>query len=199
MNSFYTWITYLSGHIPIAFIYFISVLWAEYKNDLVCPYIFISLSIIYLVVSIIAAVVLYNKYDTQLKNLQIGNGGNKSIIRPTKIKSLFTSDAMSYYVLPFAAFASSDDLVKTTLILLVLTLIFGISFVRERMNLYTPCLILFGFVLFSCKVNNIDDADDIEIDILTKNPKKLVFGCQYQAVLQRINDTTATALIYYDI
>ena len=198
MNSFYTWITYLSGHIPIAFIYFISVLLAEYKDNSIYPYVFISFSIIYLVISIIAAIILYNKYDIQLKNLQSGNGGNKSIIRPTKIKSLFTSDAMSYYVLPFAAFAASDDLVKTTLILLVLTLIFGISFVRERMNLYTPCLILFGFVLFSCKVKSIDNSNDIEINILIKNPKKIVFGCQYQAILQLINDTTAIALIDYD-
>lgn len=198
MNNLTIGMTYLSGHIPIAIIYAISVFWAKYKNELEYPCFFIMASIAYLLVSAVAGCYIYKTYSDQLKDLEKGNGGTRRIIKPTQIKNLFTSDAMNYYVLPLAAFAASDDLVKTSLILLVLTIIYGISFIRERMNLYTPFLILFGFVLFSCEIQNEDNSNKHEIIILTKDPQKLVFGYSYKAILQKINNTTYLAIIQYD-
>lgn len=198
MNNFSVGMTYLSGHIPIAIIYFISVFWAKYKNGLEYSNYFAVISIFYLLGSIIAGIYIYKTYTNSLKDLQEGNGGTRSIIKPTQIKNLFTSDAMNYYVLPLAAFAASDDLVKTTLILLILSIIYGISFVRERMNLYTPFLILCGFVLFSCEVHDENNSNKHEITILTKNPQKLIFGQPYKAILQKLNNTTALAIIQYD-
>ena len=198
MNNFSVMMTYLSGHIPIAIIYFISVFWAKYKNELEYSNYFAFISIFYLLGSVIAGIYIYKTYTNSLKDLQEGNGGTRNIIKPTQIKNLFTSDAMNYYVLPLAAFAASDDLVKTTLILLILAIIYGISFVRERMNLYTPFLILCGFVLFSCEVQNENNSNKHEIIILTKNPQNLVFGQSYKAILQKLNNTTALAIIHYD-
>lgn len=198
MNNFTIGMTYLSGHIPIAIIYAISVFWAKYKGELECSDFFIWLSIFYLFISSAAGYYIYKAYSDQLEDLRKGNGGTRYIIKPTQIKNLFTSDAMNYYILPLAAFAASDDLVKTSLILLVLTIIYGISFIRERMNLYTPFLILFGFVLFSCEIQDEDNSNKHEITILTKDPQKLVFGHSYKAVLQKLNNTTSLAIIQYD-
>lgn len=198
MNKFTALLTYLSGHIPIALIYFISVFWAKYKEELEYPCFFSIISVLYLLISIAAACSIYKIYTDKLKNLQNGNGGTHYIIKPTQIKNIFTSDAMNYYILPLAAFAASNDLIKTTLILLILTILYGVSFVRERMNLYTPFLILFDFVLFSCEVQEEDNSNKHEITILTKNPQKLVFGYSYKAVLQKLNSTTSLAIIQYD-
>ena len=104
---------------------------------------------------------------------------------------------MSYYVLPFAAFAAGDDLMKITTILIVLTVLFGFSFVKERMNLYTPILSYGGYLLLSCNIHNKSNHISGML-VLTKASKKLIFGNSYRVVLQRINDSTAIALIKFD-
>ena len=81
MNNLTVGMTYLSGHIPIAIIYAISVFWAKYKDELVYPYFFITASMVYFLVSAVAGFYIYKTYSDKLKDHYQANSNQKFIYK----------------------------------------------------------------------------------------------------------------------
>jgi cell division protein FtsL len=199
MNILYNWVSYLSGNIIISLIFFISVEWDFYNHPITTQiewYVQI-VATLFLLLTILSTYEILYYFNNKIKNLSQGNGGKTVKIFNLKMKNIFSTSAMSYYIIPFSSFAAGDDNIKNLIALTILVVIFGIIYVKERMILYTPILILFGYMVFSCTIKD-ENGNSMEKDILVKRHKEIILGGSYSAVIQDLNDTTLVAFINYN-
>lgn len=197
MNKCDNWISYLSGNFIIAIIFFISNSWDFYNNK-GNFYVFL-LSGTLLIVTILAAIYIIRTFNHRIKQLSLGRRGTEVQIDNLKIKGLFSTGAMTYYILPFASFATGDDEVKNAIALFILIFFFGLIYVHNKMILYTPVLGLYGYSTFSCTTSNIRRNDSENIiklnkDILVKDCTNIILGETYLAQVQDLNENTKIAV-----
>lgn len=176
MTKSQIWLSYLSGNLPISLVYFISVLfdmipvyapawiqsfWTlrpENPLSLTLLYTEMTLSVIYLFISSYSTLKIYNEFKDKFMQLDQGINCSQYTITDIKTKTIFSSGTITYYILPLAAFAGSDNNIKGAVILLLFCFIFGIIYVRERLTAYTPILALLGYTMLSCKIQGLQKS-----------------------------------------
>jgi hypothetical protein len=194
MSIPYTVLSYLSGNVIIAFIFLISNVWDVFchKGEIWV----LTYSIILLLITTIATIILIRHVKRILEHLSDGNGGNHILLAEIKQKNIFSTGVMSYYVLPFASFVSGDDVVKNCILLTILLIVFGLIYVRERMILYTPIFSMMGYMVITGIITDTTGKKKIGgKDVLIKSPNNLILGDSYNATVQAFTDTTNIGFI----
>lgn len=193
MVKIYAWFSYISGNMPIALIFFLNSIYdrIEFTDgyswtcnlDMELFFAFICVGI-----TSVSSFLIKRYFDNSLKRLENGNGGSEYLISDLRVKKLFSSGAITYYILPFASFVVGDDVFKNLIALCILTIIFGKIYVKERMTVYSPILCLAGYVVFSCTINASDSTK--QINVLFKNPGDIFLEHTCRIVVQNIDNET---------
>lgn len=208
MTKSQIWLSYLSGNLPISLVYFISVLfdmipiyapaWIQSfwtlrpENPLSPPllYIEMALSVIYLFISSYSTLKIYNEFKDKFMQLDQGINCSQYTITDIKTKTIFSSGTITYYILPLAAFAGSDNNIKGAVILLLFCFIFGIIYVRERLTAYTPILALLGYTMLSCKIQGLQKSTKPQSTmLLIRNSEHFVYGGSYRIMATPITES----------
>jgi uncharacterized protein YxeA len=184
--------SFLSGNLPICIILTVSVLYKFVvsdvtENKLLLP---AAISIVYFLLCIFCAIFLLKNINSEIQQMNSGNGGTPGMISKVKIQNIFSSGAMTYYILPFISFAAGDDLLKNEVILFILIAILGLLYVRERMIIYTPVLGVFNYIVFSAHLYTDDKKDLGETLVLMRHPDCMILGPlqEYRIIYKRIGD-----------
>lgn len=208
MTKSQIWLSYLSGNLPISLVYFISVLfdmipvyapaWIQSfwtlrpENPLSPPLLYteMALSVIYLFISSYSTLKTYNEFKDKFMQLDQGINCSQYTITDIRTKTIFSSGTITYYILPLAAFAGSDNNIKGAVILLLFCFIFGIIYVRERLTAYTPILALLGYTMLSCKLQGLKKSAKPESTmLLIKSSEHFVYGGSYRILAFPITDS----------
>lgn len=192
MRTLFSWMSFLSGNLPICIILTVSVLYKFVvsdvtENKLLLP---AAISIVYFLLCIFCAIFLLKNINSEIQQMNSGNGGTPGMISKVKIQNIFSSGAMTYYILPFISFAAGDDLLKNEVILFILIAILGLLYVRERMIIYTPVLGVFNYIVFSAHLYTDDKKDLGETLVLMRHPDCMILGPlqEYRIIYKRIGD-----------
>lgn len=199
MTKSQIWLSYLSGNLPISLVYFISVLfdiipvyapaciqsfWTLQPDNPLSPillYVEIVLSVIYLIITLYSTLKIHNEFKDKFMQLDQGVNCRQYIVTDIKTKTIFSSGTITYYILPLAAFAGSDNNIKGAVILLLFCIIFGIIYVRERLTAYTPILALLGYTMLSCEIQGFPKTAKPENTmLLIKSSEQFVYGGSYR-------------------
>lgn len=208
MTKSQIWLSYLSGNLPISLVYFISVLfdmipvyapawiqsfWTlrpENPLSLTLLYTEMTLSVIYLFISSYSTLKIYNEFKDKFMQLDQGINCSQYTITDIKTKTIFSSGTITYYILPLAAFAGSDNNIKGAVILLLFCFIFGIIYVRERLTAYTPILALLGYTMLSCKIQGLQKSTKPQSAmLLIRNSEHFVYGGSYRIMAISITES----------
>lgn len=208
MTKSQIWLSYLSGNLPISLVYFISVLfdmipvyaptwiqsfWTLQPDNPLSPillYIEITLSLIYLIITLYSTLKTHNDFKDKFMQLEQGINCSQYTIADIKTKTIFSSGTITYYILPLAAFAGSDNNIKGAVILLLFCIIFGIIYVRERLTAYTPILALLGYTMLSCKLQGLQKSAKPESTmLLIKSSEHFVYGGSYRIIALPVTES----------
>lgn len=209
MRKSQVWFSYISGNLPISLVYFISVLFdilSMHTPELLLKVGLLTntdsisdmalctesiLAIIYLLATLYSTFQTYLYFHEAYTDLEKKINCNQYLLSDTKLKTIFSSGSITYYVLPLASFASSDNNLKGALILTVLFFLFGCIYVRERLTAYTPILVLLGYSMLSGTITTITENKIIIKDtlLLTKVPKHFIYGTTYHVHAKRLTDS----------
>lgn len=196
MRASISWMSFLSGNLPICLILIVTLIhkYIITNNFLCIP---TMIAIFYFGVCFLSAKFLLTHISEEFNRLKERNGGVYGKMCKIRIHNIFSSGAMTYYILPFISFAAGDDILKNEIILFILIFIFGILYVRERMIIYTPILGLCGYIVLSANLKDIQNNEIGETLILMKRTRNLMLGPiqEYDIVYKRIGGVSALVLI----
>lgn len=200
MSKLYAWLSYISGNTPIALILLFNV---GYDNigyavigkweEVHFPEIF--LAAILVIITSFSSYFMIKYFNDSINRLKNGNGGEAATVSDLQVEKIFSSGAITYYILPFASFIVGDDIIKNLAALFILGVIFGQIYVKERMTIYSPILCLFGYVVFSCDRKFEKQKSKRRIKVLVKNPESIVTGNKCGLVIQSIDNTVYIATL----
>jgi hypothetical protein len=180
---------FFSGCFPIALINFIINIFLRTEGNNWYVEIFAkSLLIITVLASLFFYIYLRKKFRSAVTTVEI---------KDIKRKDIFSSGAISYYILPFVSFVGNDEKSMVTLVV-VLTLLV-IIFNNNLMFLYTPLIDMLGYKILEGKIlysNSNLDVTKIEIgNILVKSDKKIFFSKENKAHIHKISEGIFCAII----
>lgn len=110
------------------------------------------------------------------------------IIENIKRKNIFSTGAMSYYIVPFVSFIPGEDL-KTFYILVTLIIMFAWLYVSNRMALYTPIIDFSGYKILEATISN-GSEKKIRADVLIKNIDNIYFSDENRVNARKIDENT---------
>ncbi len=176
-NLFINTSAFWAGCFPVALMEFVCVMWFG-TNDTTKPlYIF---AYIFLFVTIISTLC----FIRFIKNT-FSKANTPGSISNIKRKDIFSSGAISYYILPFISFVGSDSKSMVTLIIviLILTLIFN----NNMMFMYTPILDFFQYKVLECDLQCGIDKHE-KVIILVKSDTTLYFTGTNNGVFKKVQE-----------
>ncbi len=182
MGWFLSLTAFFSGCLPISCI----TLFTNLDNEIILiKYFSFSFFAITAFATVYFAYWLHNNNNTH----------NSIIVKIINIKrkNLFSTGAMTYYIVPFISFIPGDN-IKTLYILIVLLGLFAILFITNRMALYTPIIDLCGYKILECDIK-LDSGKLLHSDIIIKNIDGLCFSGENAINVRKIDESTYFA--YY--
>ena len=186
-NKFLSSMAFLSGCTPIALIYFLRVTVIPYKGD-VQAIIFDVVrifSVVFLSVTILCAIFFYISI-----NKHFNLAGTSVKVYNLKRKDLFSSGALSCYVVPFISLIGDD--IQSMVSLVVLIMLFLRVFTNNIMFLYTPMIDILGYKILEGTVeyNANGNIFKRQCNLMVKSDKNLYFEGENVAVIEKLNEGT---------
>lgn len=175
--------SFISGCFPVAIINFI----INYKIENLLSGFFAYLFIFF---SSFATVYLVSVLRGYVKNIKTNVGCNNAKISNIKRKNLFTTGAMGYYVIPFVSFIGTGDNYVSTVILLILIILFAWLFTANRMVLYNPMLDILGYRILEATVSISGKEHTSDILTKAKDAANLYFSSVNNVSTIKIDETT---------
>jgi len=182
--------SFLSGCLPIALIDFIQVIVFRPENNNWYVEIFAKTFLLFTIISCVVFYVIlwdnFKKADTPV------------IITNLKRKDMFSSGAISYYVLPFISFIGNT--LQSTITLAVVIILLLIIFNNNMMFMYTPFLDILGYKVLEgtiiqpgrehekcyCCQKNIEQS----CSIVVKTDRNLFFTGENKGTMKKISGDT---------
>lgn len=186
-NKFLSSMAFLSGCFPIAFIHFLRVTVIPYyksADDIVFDVVQVF-SISFIVVTACCSFLFYilinKRFSAASICVQVCN---------LKRKDLFSSGALSCYVVPFLSLIG--DNVQSTVSLIVLILLFLRVFTNNIMFLYTPMIDILGYKILEGTIRYSVNGQVIEreCNLMVKSDKELYFEIENNGVMEKLNEST---------
>lgn len=169
-------VAFLSGCFPVALIYLLANMLFDknrqdwYVNVFANSFFFIT------VISMILFWWILRKWF---------KGTNETVtIKHIRRKDIFSSGAISYYILPFVSFINNDE--KSVLILLIVLILLLIIFINNMMFLYTPFIDILGYKILECDMEI--DGKCEKITIVFKDTSALFFTGINEIKINKIDE-----------
>ncbi len=188
-DKFLSGIAFLSGCLPIAVIHGLRVLvvpcYEVAENNPPINIVVIYFSVIFLVITSISAVLFCIAL-----NKRFARASTLVEISDLKRKDLFSSGALSCYVLPFLSLIGNN--LQSTVSLFVLILLFLKVFTNNIMFLYTPIIDIMGYKIMegTLKYTINGQVKEKKCDLMLKSDANLYFTSENNAVMEKLNETT---------
>lgn len=168
---------FLAGCFPIALIEMLHVFIFDSDEAVFVVQCF---AVLYMAVSIWACIDTELFFRRQFQSVRI----------PCKIsglqrKDLFSSGAISYYVIPFISFIGSG--IESAVTLLIVTGLMLAMFRNNIMFLYTPLLDVFGYKILEGDINR-HDGDSRKGTFIVKTDNNLFFSSDNQGKMMQITN-----------
>lgn len=186
-NKFLSIMAFLSGCFPIALIHFVRVTVIPYwgrANDIVCDVVQIF-SVSFIVVTACCSFLFYISINKRFSAASVCVQVYK-----LKRKDLFSSGALSCYVVPFLSLIG--DNVQSTVSLVVLILLFLKVFINNIMFLYTPMIDILGYKILEGTIRYSVNGQIVEreCNLMVKSDKELYFETENNGVMEKLNEST---------
>lgn len=124
-------------------------------------------------------------------NKRFSRASTRIEIRDLKRKDLFSSGALTCYVLPFVSLIGNN--LQSTVSLFVLIPLFLIVFTNNILFLYTPIIDIMGYKIMegTIKYPTLNgQIKEKKCDLMLKSDKNLYFTSENNAVMEKLNETT---------
>lgn len=182
-------VAFLSGCLPIALIHFIRVTVIPCSNhaaDMTVDIVQIF-SIGFMVVTMLCAFGFY-----YLINLRFSAASIRGTICNLKRKDLFSSGALSCYILPFLSLLGND--IQSTISMVILIFLFLKVFINNIMFLYTPIIDVLGYKILEGTVRYITfdgKTAERQCNFLVKSDEGIYFEkADNSVVIEKLTETT---------
>lgn len=194
-NKFLSSLAFLSGCLPIAFIHFTKVIVIPFweSNENLTNFQFNTfvriVSIILILLTISSTVMFYIAI-----NKRFSQATTKVSVCKLKRKDLFSSGALSCYVVPFISLIG--DSLHSTISIIILILLFLRVFTNNIMFLYTPMIDIFGYKILEGIIKQTNLNGQIlerQCNIIVKSDSNLYFETDNKVVIEKLNETTFCA------
>ncbi len=167
---------FLSGCLPIALIQFSRALFSD-----VCNVVLASFSVAFLFLTVVATVYLWCYFSSTFSKANV-----PCKISNLKRKDLFSSGALSCYILPFVSFVG--DSVQSVLTLFVITIVLLVVFNNNMMFMYTPLLDFLGYKVLEGEWSDLDGKNSGTAMIVVKSGKGIFFTGSNRGVVNCVDE-----------
>lgn len=99
---------------------------------------------------------------------------------------MFSSGALSYYILPFVSFIG--DSTQSILTLIVVTIVLLVVFNNNVMFMYTPLLDFLGYKVLEGNMSDLDGKNSGAAIIVVKSEKGIFFTGSNRGVVNYVNE-----------
>ena len=186
-NKFLSSMAFLSGCFPIALIHFVRVTVIPYYERMDCIIFDVVqvFSISFIVLTIICAFGFYISI-----NKRFSSASTQVKVFNLKRKDLFSSGALSCYVVPFLSL--SGDNIQSTVSLVMLIVLFLIVFNNNIMFLYTPMIDILGYKILEGTIRYTANGHAVErqCNLMVKSDKNLYFEIGNDGLMEKLNEST---------
>ena len=186
-NKFLSSMAFLSGCFPIALIHFLRVTIIPYYGNTsnivfdVVQIFSISFIILTFCCSFLFYIAINKRFSSASVCVQVCD---------LKRKDLFSSGALSCYVVPFLSLIG--DNIQSTVSLMILILLFLRVFNNNIMFLYTPMIDILGYKILEGKIRYSANGQVVErqCNLMVKSDKDLYFEIENNGVMEKLNEST---------
>ena len=171
---------FLSGCFPIALINFIRNIVFPLENSNVYVEWF---SVTFFAITVVSAIVYFLLLRKFFRSANI-----LCIISDIKRVDMFSSGAISYYILPFISFIGND--VQNAITLFIVIILLLIIFNNNMMFMYTPILDCLGYKVLECRICNPDGSGSQKAKVVVKTDNGLYFSGNNLGKAEKVNEDT---------
>lgn len=186
--------SYLSGCLPISIVSVINVNYEKFickdGKIIFTDFIINLVPILFFITTIVASWLVIKDLKKRKSDSQ-----SECEIENVKRKNLFATGAMSYYVLPFIAFASIKDW-SSLISMIVLLITFGWIFVNNRMFPYSPIIDIAGYTVFECDLILDSGSKKVKnVNIITKDASIIYLSSTNYGRVEKVDEDIYIAVI----
>ena len=189
-NRFLSSMAFLSGCLPIALIHFTRVVLVPgYGTILSVDFSIVQIfSSVFISLTFLCSILFYI-----LINERFSKATTHAKVCDLKRKDLFSSGALSCYVLPFLSLIGDD--IQSTVLLVILILLFLRVFNNNVMFLYTPMIDILGYKILEGTIRYTvnGQTEEKRYDIMVKSDKNLYFESDNSVLMEKLNESTFCA------
>lgn len=186
-NKFLSSMAFLSGCFPIAVIHCVRVTIIPHYNSIdnlqwnIINIFAVGFVILTTLCSILFYISINRRFSLATVHVEVCD---------LKRKDLFSSGALSCYVLPFLSLSGNDT--QSTVSLFLLVLLFLRVFNNNIKFLYTPMIDILGYKILEGKM--VDSSTGLTIErpcnLLVKSDQNFYFETSNSVLMEKINETT---------
>ncbi len=167
---------FLSGCFPIALIEVVRLLFSASNNIILC-----GLSLVFLVTTIAATIYVWRSFSRMFSKADI-----PCRISNLKRKDMFSSGALSFYILPFVSFIG--DNIQSIFTLFVVTIVLLVIFNNNMMFMYTPLLDFLGYKVLEGDISSLGGDDTQTAVIVVRSGKGLFFSGSNRGLVNCVSE-----------
>lgn len=168
--------TFLSGCLPVALLQVARTLFSD-----ACDSALRNLSAAFLLLTIVATICSWRYFSIMFRKANV-----PCVISNLKRKDMFSSGALSYYILPFVSFIG--DSTQSILTLIVVTIVLLVVFNNNVMFMYTPLLDFLGYKVLEGNMSDLDGKNSGAAIIVVKSEKGISFTGSNRGVVNYVNE-----------
>lgn len=189
-DKFLSGMAFLSGCLPISIIHglrvFVVPCYEVAENN--PP---MNIGVKYFAVAFLVIALISTAFFCIALNKRFSRASTRVEISDLKRKDLFSSGALTCYVLPFLSLIGNN--LQSTVSLFILIILFLRVFTNNILFLYTPIIDIMGYKIMegTIKYSTINgQVKEKKCDLMLKSDENLYFTSENNAVMEKLNETT---------